>query len=106
MTDNNSLSEESGFNSLSNPQLTALYLEKRRAFREHIKRAQRISRGSAGIVSTHSHMFWASVLFTRICVTGISINKLLPGAEPGEHWDLSAVTSLTRNLAEAYLFYH
>jgi hypothetical protein len=35
-----------------------------------------------------------------------SIDRLLPDPKPREHWDFSAVASLTRNLQEAGLVYH
>lgn len=94
------------FSNLTNPQLTRLYLDVRREFRDLIKLAKRISRGSAGIPSTGNRMFWASVLFTRIVVISKSIDRLLPDPKPREHWDFSSVASLTRNLQEAGLVYH
>ena len=91
---------------LDNPQLTKLYLAVRREFRDLIKYAVRVSRGSGGIPSTGNRMFWGSILFTRILVTAKSVNRLLPDPKPGEHWDFSATASLTRNLFEACLVYH
>lgn len=91
---------------LDNPGITKLYLAVRREFRELLKRATRISRGSGGILSTGNRMYWGCVLFTRIVVTAKSLNQLLPDAKPGQHWDFSAAASLTRNLFEACLVYH
>jgi len=56
-------------------------------------------------------VFWACVLFTKMCVTGMSIFVLSPNSEVAtekiEHWDFSSLFSLTRNLMESYqtLFY-
>lgn len=91
---------------LDNPGLTSLYLKCRREYRDIINRAERISRGSAGIPSTGDRMFWGSVLFTRIVVTAKSVNALLPDPAPGSHWDFSAAASIARNLAEACLVFH
>lgn len=91
---------------LDNPGITRLYLIVRGEFRGLLKRAIRISRGSGGIPSTGNRMYWGCVLFTRIVVTAKSLNELLPDPKPGQHWDFSAVASLTRNLFEACLVYH
>lgn len=90
---------------LSPVALTKKYLAARREFRDLLSRAKIVSRGSAGILAQSNQVAYASVLFTRICVTAKSIECLLPDCRPKEHWDFSAVASLTRNLAEAYLWY-
>jgi hypothetical protein len=97
--------EEDAGNTVSNPELTMLYVAVKREFRDLIKRAERVSRGSGGIPSTGNRMFWASVLFTRLTVMAKSIWALLPDPKPREHWDFSSVASLVRNLAEAQLVY-
>lgn len=93
-------------NEISNPEITKLYLSSRWRFRESIRRAKRVSRGSAGIPSTGNRMFWASVLFTRLAVSALSVDKMLPDPRPKEHWDFSAVASLVRNLVECYFVYY
>jgi hypothetical protein len=90
----------------TNPELTTVYIAVKRAFRDLIKRAERVSRGSGGIPSTGNRMFWASVLFTRLTVMAKSVWALLPDPKPREHWDFSSVASLVRNLAEAQLVYY
>lgn len=52
-----------------------------------------------------NRLAYAAVLFMRMTVMAKSIGQLLPDCKPKEHWDFSAVASLTRNLAEAYLWY-
>jgi hypothetical protein len=91
---------------LSPPQLTGEYLRWRREYRDLIKRAIRVSRGSGGIEVDGHRLAYASVLFTRICVIAKSVERLLPDCKPKEHWDFSATASLARNLAEAYLWYY
>lgn len=39
-------------------------------------------------------------------VTAMSIQVLTPELQPDAHWDFSAVASITRNLAECYLFFY
>ncbi|MGH6653378.1 MAG: DUF5677 domain-containing protein [Sphingopyxis sp.] len=96
----------SGLEALDAPALTAEYLRRRMQFRDCCKRAVRVSRGSGGIYVEGNRLAYASVLFTRIAVMSKSIERLLPDCKPKEHWDFSAVASLARNLAEAYLWYH
>lgn len=91
--------------SVANTEITALYTTVKVGFREILKRAERVSMGSAGIPSTGNRMFWASVLFTRLVVISKSIDKLIPNTKPREHWDFGSVASLVRNLSEAYLNY-
>jgi Family of unknown function (DUF5677) len=91
---------------LDNRGVTKLYLALRQEYRALVNRAERISRGSSGILSTGNRMFWGSVLFTRVVVTAKSVSLLLPDPKPGAHWDFSATASLTRNLTEACLVYH
>ena len=74
-------------------------------FDQAISKAKWRSVGASGIQSQTNQHYWASVLFTRLVVTAISIRRLLPEWKAGAHWDFSAVASLTRNLAECYLFY-
>lgn len=90
---------------LTAPQLTSEYLKCRRRFRDLIKRAKRVSMGSGKVWVEENRRAYASVLFTRIVVTAGSIDKLLADCAPRQLWDFSAIASLTRNLAEAYLWY-
>lgn len=95
-----------GLNDMTPPQLTVEYLNWRQAYRDLIKRAVRISRGSGGILVDGNRLAYASVLFVRISVTAKSIEQLLADCKPREHWDFAAVASLTRNLSEVYLWYY
>lgn len=90
---------------LNPPQLTAEYLKHRSEYRALSKRAMRVSRGSGRIWVEGNRLAYASILFTRIVVSAKSIASLLPDCKAGEHWDFSSVASLSRNLAESYLWY-
>ena len=91
---------------LSESQAKAKYRDARRDYAAVVLRAKRVSHGSAGIRSETAQHFWASVLFTRLVVTAVSIQVLTPDLQPDAHWDFSAVASITRNLAECYLFFY
>jgi len=60
-----------------------------------------------GIKSPTSQHYYAAILFTRICVIAMSINRLSPSpkliGKENTPWDFSSVSSLTRNLIECYL---
>lgn len=48
---------------------------------------------------------WASILFTKICVTSISLKKLADldtGKKYNSHWDFNSAFTLARNLMECY----
>ncbi len=72
--------------------------------------AVKISRLGAGR-QVEDKTFWACILYTKMCVTGLSILILAPESEAAEkkfsHWDFSSLFSLTRNLMECYqtMFY-
>ena len=83
-----------------------MYRETRKALLDTERKAETISRGAGGIKSETAQHFWASVLFTRLVVTFKSISLLTPELKPSAHFDFSAVASLTRNLAECYLFFY
>jgi hypothetical protein len=91
---------------LTDVQAKAKYRQVRREFAAELLRALRVSRGAAGIRSETAQHYLASVLFTRIVVTAMSIQVLTPELRPNAHWDFSAVASITRNLAECYFFFY
>lgn len=91
---------------LSECQVKAEYRKARREFTAEVLRARCVSRGTAGIRSETAQHYWASVLLTRMVVTAMSIHVLTPELQPDAHWDFSAVASITRNLAECYLFFY
>lgn len=94
-----------GTDALDNPALTKVYLSFRADYRELIRRAEKISRGTGGRKSTGKRMYWGSILFTRIVVTAKSVGLLLPDPKPGSHWDFSAAASLARTHTGPLSFY-
>ncbi|MFA7302091.1 MAG: DUF5677 domain-containing protein [Candidatus Shapirobacteria bacterium] len=86
------------------------YIDNLTKYSNTINLALKVSRRSAGR-QVEDKKVWACVLYTKICVTGLSIFILAPNSEIAEkkitHWDFSSLFSLTRNLMECYhtLFY-
>lgn len=78
-------------------------------FSTALEKCKESSRKFMGIRSPTGAHFFASVLFTKLCVCSVSIYKLIP--EPNmigkdEHWDFASVASLTRNIVECYLVFN
>ena len=65
----------------------------------------KISQRVAGRIENHKKGI-ATILFTRMCTTSVSIIKLSPD-NFNSHWDCTSLFSLTRNLIEIYhTFYY
>src|ERR1039457_3232270 len=68
---------------------------------EAIKVSQAIAGGKVA-----SRLSWASILFTRLCNSCMSVLVIVPRSRLSrtdrQHWDFSAVASLIRNLIECY----
>jgi RimJ/RimL family protein N-acetyltransferase len=77
-------------------------------FDASISNATRVSRAAAGR-TVPDPAWWASLLYTRLCVTGVSLLSLAPGSRfAGRsigHYDFSAVASITRNVWECYFVF-
>lgn len=87
------------------------YREALGAFERAVKTAIEVSRDLSGRPSATSQIFWASVLFARLCNFSVSLSKLLPGSayssrEADEVWDNSSVSSLARDIFECFLLFH
>lgn len=70
------------------------------------KLACKISKLGAGRMSEEDRVFWASVLFTRMCVIALSLERLnthnIPEKFIPDNWDYASTFSLTRNLMECF----
>jgi hypothetical protein len=86
------------------------YIDNLTKYSNSIHLAMKVSKHCAGR-QVEDKIFWACVLYTKICVTGLSVFILAPDSEIAEkkipHWDFSSLFSLTRNLMECYqtMFY-
>lgn len=82
-----------------------VYKSSLRAFTGALEQAIVTSKQVTGL-RVSNRRYWASVLFTRLCTTGVSILWLCPQGPlnpDGLHWDFSSVASLVRNLFECEL---
>ena len=85
------------------------YHESYAEFEKTLKDAIKLSRGCAGIPSPTGKHFYASVLFTKLCVTAVSLQKIAPSPKllgQNAHWDYASACSITRNIVECYLVFH
>jgi hypothetical protein len=61
---------------------------------------------ATGRIDGGERLYWASVLYLRLCTFSVSILSLSPGsnANPnGAHWDFASIATLARNLFECAL---
>lgn len=94
----------------SEAQAEHVYRQARSEFAKLATRAKTVSTGTGGLRADTGRHYWASVLFTRLAVTALSILRLAPRTAPmpdrHAHWDFSAVASLTRNLTKGYFIFY
>lgn len=84
------------------------YQELYRKYILSVKQCVDASRRFMGIPSPTSAHFYASLIFTKMCTSSISIKKLSPAPEligSNVHWDFGSLASLTRNVIECYLVF-
>ena len=85
------------------------YHESYAEFNKTLKETVKLSHDRAGIPSPTGKHFYASVLFTRLCVSAVSLQKLSPDPRllgQDAHWDYASACSITRNIVECYLIFH
>lgn len=70
---------------------------------------KRLSVQHTGILSPTSSHYYASLIFTKLCTSGVTTLSICPspqGIGNDEHWDCASVAALTRGLIETYLILH
>ena len=85
------------------------YVENYKIFETALNDAKAISVKYAGIPAPTSSHYYASLIFTKLSVSGETIINNCPSPSElgcGKHWDFASVSSLTRGLIEAYLLFH
>jgi len=85
------------------------YRESYGEFDKSSKSLRKLSHECAGIPSPHGKHFYASVLFTRLCVSAVSLQSLCPNPKSlgqGSHWDYVSACTLARNIVECYLTFY
>lgn len=86
------------------------YIDNLEKYSNTIELAMKVSKFSAGR-QVEDKIVWACVLYTKMCVIGLSIFILAPNSKIADkkipHWDFASLFSLTRNLMECYqtMFY-
>jgi hypothetical protein len=68
-----------------------------------------LSQEFGGTPAPTSAHYWASVLFTKLCVSALTIQSICPDPTKlgnNARWDCTSVASLTRGLVEGYLVFH
>ncbi|MCD8521608.1 MAG: DUF5677 domain-containing protein [Saccharospirillaceae bacterium] len=62
----------------------------------------------AGIASPTSAHYYASLLFTKLCTSGVTVLSICPPSSSigkNKHWDCASVATLTRSVIETYLVF-
>jgi len=81
------------------------YQYARKTFERHVQLAAAVS-GSIHHQPVDDRAFWASILFAKLCVTGVSMVQLMPGnsifPSTFNNWDAASISTLSRNLIENY----
>lgn len=89
-------------------QINTWYTTSLSVFTSTVERSIKISHACTGLQSGE-RLHWASVIFTRICNTGVTIIDVCPKSKlnaRGVNWDFSSIASLVRNLYECCLVFH
>jgi len=93
---------------MTEPDTDSRYQEALAVFDDAVLDGSRVSRAAADR-QVNARRWFASVLFTRICTTGMSLLCLVPrsrfAGKSIEHYDFGAVASLARNIAECYFVF-
>jgi hypothetical protein len=75
-------------------------------FDNFVSAATAVSQAAGGKFTKSPKAFWASVLFTRLCTTSLSLlmmlhnNRLIKSSI--DHWDFSSIATISRVLIENY----
>lgn len=81
------------------------YYETKLNFESLVGKCVNTSCSFANIPSKSQQHFYASVIFTKICVTAKTLLLILP-EDKNKHWDYSSASSLTRNIIECTLIFY
>lgn len=79
------------------------------SFDDVVTDAARVSLAAAGRHVENPKAWWATVLFTRLCTTSVSLLSLAPTSRFAgkliEHYDCSAAAALARSVVECYFVF-
>lgn len=85
------------------------YKESYKTFEAILEDCKNASINNAGIASPTSSHYYASLIFTKLCTSGISVLSICPSPQSigkKAHWDCACVATLTRCIIETYLVLH
>ncbi|MEW8509047.1 MAG: DUF5677 domain-containing protein [Candidatus Thiodiazotropha sp.] len=84
------------------------YKEIYNIFQVLLEDCKRISIENSGVSSPTSTHYFASLLFTKLCTSGVTTLAICPSPSKvgkNAHWDCASVASLTRGIIETYLVF-
>ncbi len=89
-------------------ELEKSYIEAYEGYCSTLQQCREISIEYSGIPALSNSHYFASILFTKICTTGSSIQNISPHPTRMEasHWDFGSLGTLTRSLLETYLTFY
>lgn len=79
------------------------------SFEETFGKITKLSNECSGIPSPTGQHYYASILFTRLCVSAQSLLRLSPHPDnlgKNAYWDYSTSCSITRNIIECFLMFY
>lgn len=82
------------------------YKDARHRFGLEVNKAAGLSTKLNGSRSNHGREFWSSILFAKLVLSALTVNKILPNRpsrSSRELWDLASIATLVRGMAENYL---
>ncbi len=85
------------------------YVDNYHDFERIINDAKTLSIKFSGIPAPTSSHYYASLIFTKLCVSGETIINNCPNPKQlgcDAHWDFASVATLTRGVIEAYLLFY
>ncbi|MCG7945326.1 MAG: DUF5677 domain-containing protein [Candidatus Thiodiazotropha taylori] len=77
-------------------------------FQVILEDCKRLSIENAGVSSPTSAHYYASLIFTKLCTSGVTTLSICPSPSKvgkNAHWDCASVASLTRGIIETYLVF-
>lgn len=82
------------------------YRDARKRFHVAVRNLVALSANLGGTPSHHGREYWSSILLSKMTLTSMTLDKIIPkvgSAKSTELWDLSSIAVLVRALAENYL---
>lgn len=88
------------------PEKNKLYMEQLEKLNDIQKSHEETSTNLSGIYCERKKNYWASALFTRLCILNKSLILLLPQDTNHNHWDVSSIAGIIRSIIETRLTFY